>query len=114
MSETGIGRMVARVALFAMLAIVAGATGCDSKPATPVVYPLESGDYSFEVDGDQKKVTTGTGFVRIVRSPEDIEVSNGTLRVGPRDYGAVARKDKISVVGGKVAVNGQERRPSTP
>jgi VanZ like family len=103
-----------RVALAASLLTIATSVGCGSKSAEPIVYQFETNDYKIEYDGEQKRTTIGPGLMRMVRHPEDIEVSDGELRVGPRNYGAVARHDKISVVGDKVAVNGQERRPSTP
>ena len=87
--------------------------GCDGPPGS-AVYRFEMNDYQFECDGQQKRVTEGAGLIRIVRHPENIEVSDGTLRGGPRDYGAVARKDRISVVAGKVAVNGRERAEVGP
>ncbi len=104
--------ILARCALLLTLTIVAGAGGCGSRPSGPLVYQFSTNEYHFEYDGDQKRVTIGPGLMRMVRHPEDIEVSDGKLRVGPRDYGAVAKNDKISVVGGKVTVNGQERTAS--
>jgi hypothetical protein len=106
--------MIARPALFSTLLALAALTGCGPKPSGSTIYQFETNDYKFEYDGEQKRVTLGPGLMRMVRHPEDIEVSKGTLRVGPRDYGAVELKDRISVVAGKVAVNGRERTPLTP
>ena len=97
-----------------LLSALAASAGCDSKTNVPVVYHFETNDYKFEYDGQQKRVTIGAGLMRMLRYPEDIEVSGGRLRVGPREYGTVKRKDKISVVGGKVAVNGQDRYVVSP
>lgn len=88
--------------------------GCDSRPTGSTLFQFATNDYQFECDGQQKRVTIGPGLMRMSRHPEDIEVSDGTLKVGNRDYGAVARKDQISVIGGKVAVNGQIREPTSP
>ena len=78
------------------------------------VYRFQTADYEVEYDGTPKKTTIGPGLVRMSRHPEDIEILDGTLRVGGRDYGMVQKKDRISVVAGKVAVNGQVRsRPSS-
>jgi len=104
-----IRRMFTHVVLAALLL-----TGCGSKSSGPIVYQFETNDYKFEYDGEQKRTTIGPGLMRMSRHPEDIAVSQGTLWVGNRDYGTVARNDRISVVGGKVAVNGQERRPAAP
>jgi hypothetical protein len=109
-----IRRSFTRVTLVALLLVVASSTGCGPMPSGPIVYPCETNDYKLEYDGEQKRITIGPGLIRMVRYPEDIEVYKGNLRVGSRDYGAVARNDRISVVGGKVAINGQERRPSNP
>ena len=107
--------MVARLVLWSSISVVPGWTsGCGSNPPGPLIYRFETGDYKFEYDGQQKRITIGDGLMRMVRHPEDIEVSDGALRVGPRDYGAVAKNDTISVVGGKVAVNGQERQTTAP
>ena len=95
-----------------LLTILASYGGCGSGGDRPVVYQLRTNDYEIEFDGQQKKATIGAGAVLIVRTPEDIRVVEGLLQVGPRDYGTVQLKDKISVVGGKVAVNGRERSPS--
>jgi hypothetical protein len=94
-------------------AILAGLV-LSSLACSSVVYQFETNDYKFEYDGEQKRVTIGPGLMRMARHPEDIVVSKGTLWVGDRDYGSVALKDRISVVGGKVTVNGQERKPSSP
>jgi hypothetical protein len=107
-------RMIRHWTLVGSLAILSGLAGCGSKTSGPVVYRFQTNDYQFEYDGEQKRTTIGPGLMRMVRYPDDIEVSTGSLRVGPRDYGAVALKDRISVVGGKVTVNGQERKPSAP
>jgi VanZ like family len=106
--------MIKRVVLFGSLLIVGDSIGCDSRPSDSTVLRFEANDYQFEYDGQQKKITIAPGLMRMVRHPENIEVLDGVLRVGRRDYGAVARKDKISVVAGKVAVNGQERKPLDP
>ena len=107
-------KIICRRLALLILSTIATSAGCGSKPSGPTVYQFETNDYKIEYDGEQKRTTIGPGLMRMVRHPEDIEVSDGELRVGPRDYGTVARHDKISVVGGKVAVNGQERRPSGP
>jgi hypothetical protein len=88
--------------------------GCRAEPEGSRVYQFKTNDYEVEYDGQQKKTTIGPGLMRMSRQPEDIEISGGTLRVGGRDYGAVARLDKVSVVASKVTVNGQVRTPSTP
>jgi hypothetical protein len=107
--------MMLRIILrFALLGSILTLAGCDSRPSDSTVFRFEANDYQFEYDGQQKKITIAPGLMRMVRHPENIEVLDGVLRVGRRDYGAVARKDKISVVAGKVAVNGQERKPLDP
>jgi hypothetical protein len=105
---------ILRVALAGLVLTGLACAKGGSKPPGQVVYQFETNDYKVEYDGEQKRVTIGQGLIRMVRHPEDIEVSGGTLRVGTRDYGAVAKNDRISVVGGKVAVNGQERQVSSP
>ena len=105
-------RMVEAVALLASLMLLATWAGCRSKPEGSIIYQFQTNDYDVEYDGQQKRTTIGPGLMRMARHPEDIEISQGTLRVGNRDYGAVARRDKVSVVAGKVAVNGQARTPS--
>ena len=95
-----------------LLAFLAGSGGCGWQADRPVVYQIRTNDYVIEFDGQQKKATIGEGVFLIVRIPEDIRVVEGALRVGDREYGAVKLKDRISVVGGKVAINGQERKPS--
>jgi hypothetical protein len=95
-----------------ILSIIVACGGCGSDVDRPVVYKIQTNDYEVEFDGQQKKATIAVGAFLIVRIPEDIRVVDGMLQVGPRDYGAVRLKDKISVVGGKVAVNGRERTPS--
>jgi hypothetical protein len=95
-----------------LLIAIAASGGCDSDGSRAAVYQLRTNDYELEFDGLQKRTTDRVGAFRMVRIPEDIEVIEGRLKVGPRDYGAVQLKDKISVVGRKVAVNGQERTPS--
>jgi hypothetical protein len=83
-------------------------------PEGTAVYRFQTADYEVEYDGTQKKTTIGPGLVRMSRHPEDIVISEGTLRVGGRDYGAVEKKDRVSVVAGKVVVNGQVRpRPAS-
>jgi hypothetical protein len=104
-------RTIPRFALVGSLLILAG---CDSRPSGSMDFRFEANDYQFEHDGEQKRVTIARGLVRVVRYPEDIEVFDGRLWVGRRDYGAVAKKDKIFVNGVKVAVNGQERQPVSP
>lgn len=106
-------RMTAGIALVG-LAVAGLACSKVGPPPTATVYPFETGDYSFECDGEPKKTIIGTGLMRMSRYPEDIEVQDGKLRVGRRDYGTVAKKDRISVVEGKVAVNGQVRKPIDP
>jgi hypothetical protein len=49
-------------------------------------------------------LTISTGEVQI-------RVAAGKLRVHAWPYGAVRPKDRIAVVGGKVSVNGEERKP---
>jgi len=87
--------------------------GCGSKPEQAPVYQIKTNDYELEFDGQQKKATFGDGHFLIVRDySEDIRVAEGRLSVGKTNYGAVRIKDRISVVGGKVSVNGLERKPS--
>ncbi len=95
-----------------LMALVFPAAGCSTRPDHPMIYEIKTNDYVVEFDGKQKRATIGAELVTIVRIPEDIQVAGGLLRVGPHDYGSVKRNDKISVVGGKVAVNGQARSPS--
>ena len=92
--------------------LLLAALGCGPRPDRAVVYTIRTNDYEVEFDGQQKRATIGERAFRIVRLPEDIRVADGMLTVGPRDYGAVQVKDRITVVGGKVAVNGRERTPS--
>ena len=103
-----------RLGRIATLLIPAALTGCDSSPPGPPVYQFRTNDYEVEYDGQQKKTTVGVDLVRMVRYPEDIEIVQGTLRVGPRDYGPVARHDRISVLGHQVSVNGQKREAMKP
>jgi hypothetical protein len=95
-----------------LVTLLACSGGCGPKADPRVVYQIKTNDYEIEFDGQQKKATIGSGHFVIVRLPEDIRVSEGQLTVGKRDYGAVRSADKISVVGGKVLVNGQVRTPS--
>ena len=88
------------------------AGGCGPKATGTAVYQIQSGDYTIEFDGRQRNTTIGVGKVVMSRDPEDIRIAQGRLQVGPREYGEVARLDKVSVVGGKVSVNGRERAPS--
>ena len=108
--------MIRKICAGLLLTLIsfAASGGCGSKPPGSGVYQFETNDYKMEYDGQQKRTTIGPGFIRMVRHPEDIAVTEGVLRVGGRDYGPVAIKDKISVVGGKVAVNGQERKSPAP
>ena len=105
-----IRRMFTRIVLAALLL-----TGCGSMTSAPIVHQFETNDYKFEYDGEQKRTTIGPGLMRMSRHPgRHRRLAGDALRVGDRDYGTVAHNDKISVVGGKVAVNGQERRASGP
>jgi len=88
--------------------------GCRGDRENSTIYRVETTDYTIAFDGDQKRTTTGPGFVRMVRIPEDLLIQDGRLAVGGRDYGEVARRDEIAVVGGKVKVNGNERKPLAP
>ena len=97
-----------------LIALVTCSGGCGTKPDRSTVYQIKTNDYIVEFDGLQKRATIGTDLLLIARIPEDIRVAEGTLRVGARDYGSVRRNDKISVVGGKVSVNGEVRTPSGP
>ncbi len=97
-----------------LIALIVGSAGCGSKSDHSTVYEIKTNDYVVEFDGLQKKATIGMEHVLIVRIPEDIQVAEGLLRVGPRDYGPIRRLDRISVVGGKVSVNGQARSPTGP
>ena len=95
-----------------LVTFLVGSGGCGPKADPRVVYQIKTNDYVVEFDGQQKKATIGLGHVVIIRIPEDIRVAEGQLSVGKRDYGTTRPGDKISVVGGKVLVNGQERTPS--
>ena len=94
-----------------LISTVVGSAGCRSEPDGSFVYQIKMKDYDVEFDGHQKKATIAEDHFLIVRIPEDIRVSEGTLQVGRREYGEVHARDKISVVGGKVSVNGRERKP---
>ena len=94
--------------------VVAGSVGCRSKVDRSKVYVVKANTYEIEFDGFLRKSTIGGDQFVLVRDPEDIRVAAGVLIVGKREYGAVRPTDKISVIGGKVAVNGQERSSSRP
>jgi hypothetical protein len=57
---------------------------------------------SIQADSKDLSVTAGK---------RQIAVTDGKLRVDGRTYGVVKPKDRISTIGGKVSVNGEERKP---
>jgi len=55
------------------------------------------------IQADSRDVHISTGKTKI-------DVIEGTLRVDGRSYGVVKQKDRISVDGDKVSVNGEVRK----
>jgi hypothetical protein len=101
-----------RGTLALVLLLAAGSGGCGWRSEATVVHVIKTGDYEVEFDGQQKRATLAAGHFLIVRDSGDIGVFEGNLWVGNRNYGTVRPKDKISVVGGTISVNGQKRSPS--
>jgi len=97
---------------FAVIALVVVATGCNSQPnGSILVRGMGVNGYEFDyemtspssIQADSREVHISTGKRRI-------EVIEGTLRVDGRSYGVVKQKDRISVDGDKVSVNGEARK----
>lgn len=105
--------MKSPIRLWTKLFVLVFACGCNNAPAPPLVgsigvlngYEIECelvAPIHIHTDATRSVVTTGKTTVAIVE---------GKLSVGGKAHGTVSPNDKIRVVGDKVMVNGQDRKP---
>lgn len=97
--------------LLGVIALAAIATGCKNQPAGPIlVHGMNVNGYVFDYElNSPSSIQADSRDVHINTGNTQIEVIDGTLRVDGRSYGAVKPKDRISVDGSKVGVNGEQR-----
>lgn len=95
---------------FIMLAAV---SGCTSQPPPPaVVRGMNVNGYDFDFEfAHPLKMMADANSVTITSGKGEIRVSDAKLWVDGKSFGPVKTKDKISVLGGKVTVNGEDRKP---
>jgi hypothetical protein len=96
--------------LAAMLLVAAG---CNNQPAGPVVVQgMKVNEYEFDYElVSPSSIRADAQVLSISTGQNQIGITDGKLSVDVRPYDMVKPKDRISVVGGKVSVNGQERKP---
>jgi hypothetical protein len=89
------------------------ATGCNNQPAGPIlVRGMNVNGYEFDYEHvAPSSIQADSNNLTITAGKSQIAVTDGKLRVDERSYGVVKPKDRISVIGGKVSVNGEERKP---
>ncbi len=97
---------------FIMLAAVSGCTS--QPPPTAVVRGMNVNGYEFEYEFvPPLKMMADANSLSITSGKAEIRVADGKLWVDGKSFGPVKMKDKISVLGGKVNVNGEDRKPET-
>lgn len=95
---------------FVVIALMTVATGCHEKQAGPLhVRGMNVNGYEFDYDNLPNSIQADAEDLRISAGKTQIEVIEGILRVDGRSYGAVKPKDRVSVLGGNVSVNGETR-----
>jgi hypothetical protein len=95
---------------FAVVAMIV-ATGCkDQQPGPVLVRGMNINDYEFDYEGFPQTIQADAGDVHISTGKTQIEVVDRTLRVDGRSYGWIKPKDRVSVDGDKVSVNGEVRK----
>ncbi len=94
------------------IALLVNGVGRHSRSSAPAVITgltVNGVDFEYErVPG--MSIQADAQDLRIRSDKAVIEVSGGELRVNGRSFGRVRPRDRISVVGGKVTVNGEERK----
>jgi len=99
---------------FLVVASLVFAGGCGTKSATPpVVHGLTVNGFELEYElVPPLSITADANSLAISTGKGQIRVAEGKLWVHNRDYGTVQTKDRISVIGESVTVNGRAREPS--
>jgi hypothetical protein len=100
-----------RSAFVSFVLLLAGA-GCNSPPPPPAVVHGQVNGFEVEYElVPPLSITADASSWTITTEKAEIRVSDGKLRVDGKSFGSVKPKDKISVVGGRVSVNGEDRKP---
>lgn len=96
-----------------VLVLLLGTIGCNHQTSVPlVVHGMNVNGYEFDYElAEPSSIEADSASLRISSGKHRIEVVKGKLRVDDRPYGNVKTKDRISVVGGQVSVNGETRKP---
>ena len=101
--------------LVGILATMLVATGCNKQPAGPIfIRGMNVNGYEFDYELTRpSSIQADSKGLRITAGKVEIAVADEKLLVDGRSYGVVKPKDHISVIGGKVSVNNEERKPDT-
>jgi hypothetical protein len=92
--------------------LLAGA-GCNSHvPDATLVTSIEFNGINIEYElAPPQNIMVDANSITISTSKAEIRLSDGNLNVSGKSFGSVKTKDKISVLGGRVLINGKDREP---
>lgn len=93
--------------------VVVALAGC-SKSEPPINIDIGR-SVSVEFPNGGSLVLGLTGEVKAKNSGVDVLLKDGRVSIDGKDYGTLKAGDKVKIeASGKVTVNGEERRPTTP
>jgi hypothetical protein len=94
-------------------ALVLSAIGCSREPAGPaIVHGMNVNGYEIEYElAPSSSILADATSLTISAGKTTIRIADSKLNVDGKAFGTVKASDRITAVGGKVTVNGEERKP---